>query len=177
MYNEIIAKYDNDFEWYKSGSFDHDQALAELAFGGLYISHEGIPYPGDYQPLPERVKALQDAIKKKDIHIIRPTVSMAEYLKHYTIKMALPGLKREDIFVIVSHHVLEVSGLYQTHLKEDEHSLDNTNKEECIWQEIFLPGNADPDFTSAEYRDGILTIRMAKTGYPTHDRIRNVIIY
>lgn len=91
-----------------------------------------------------------------------PTADVSETDEAYLVEIDLPGVKQEDIDIQVSNGVLSVSG----QLKEKEgvgwpHSrMRRTGRFEY---RTTLPQDVDPDKTSAEQADGVLTVRAPKS--------------
>lgn len=93
-----------------------------------------------------------------------PAVNIKETEKDYTLEMAVPGLKREDIKVNLEKSVLTIS-----FDKKEEHKEENgkyTRREfyhESFSRSFTLPeGEVDEEKISGDYKDGILTIVLPK---------------
>jgi HSP20 family protein len=68
----------------------------------------------------------------------------------YKIEMAVPGARREDFIINVHDNVLFIAALPR-------------NNNDSIEQHLVLPSNADSEFASAEYRQGLLNLYISKT--------------
>jgi HSP20 family protein len=80
------------------------------------------------------------------------------------VKMALPGISKEDIKINIMADTVSISG----HTKKEEKSDDDSKKyyfrsmESSYEQSFNLPTKIDPDKAEAEFKDGVLTIKMPK---------------
>ncbi len=80
------------------------------------------------------------------------------------VKMAMPGIKKEDIKINIMADCVTISG--QT--KKEEKSDDESKKyyyrsmESSYEQSFNLPTKVDPDKAEAEFKDGVLSIKMPK---------------
>ncbi len=80
------------------------------------------------------------------------------------VKMALPGISKEDIKLNIMADAVTISG----HSKKEEKSDDDSKKyyfrsmESSYEQSFNLPTKIDPDKAEAEFKDGVLTIKMPK---------------
>lgn len=92
-----------------------------------------------------------------------PHVNVAEYKDEIEIEAELPGVTKEDVKVAIHDGVLTISG--------ERKSPDDTDKSRQLRQEISygsfsravrLPEIVDAEKASAEFRDGVLRIRLPK---------------
>ena len=108
---------------------------------------------------------------------IEPNVGIVEVPDAYIIEMAAPGLKKSDFYVSIEGNILTVSFLHK----------DNENKKKmyclqefnycCFRRDIIVPGNVDADFLSAEYKNGILIVRVPKSKKQVINNVERIIIY
>jgi HSP20 family protein len=92
-----------------------------------------------------------------------PPVDIAEDEKEYTLKVELPGVKREDVRVSVEGGVLSLTG-------ERKVEKEEKNKKHHRMERIYgsfvrtftLPEGAAPDKISAEFKDGVLIVHLPK---------------
>jgi HSP20 family protein len=92
-----------------------------------------------------------------------PVVDIAEDEKEYVITAELPDVKKEDVKVTVENGVLSISGERKFEKAENKkyHRV-----ERCYgtFARIFaLPDNGDPAKVNAEFKDGMLKVRVAKS--------------
>ncbi len=131
-------------------------------------------YPGKYIPMPGTKKLLKGL--RAHGSALMPPVNMDELNDCYRIKVAIPGAKREDIFINIDKNILSIAVLQsdsnggRKHLK---HEFESNNFE----RHIILPKNADSIFANAEYKEGILYIYIPQSKDPVKNLSAVVVIY
>jgi HSP20 family protein len=135
-------------------------------------------YPGEYIPLPEK-EALLAGLHESDDNVVRmPAVNMEELNDCFKIELLIPAVNREDIFAYVENNILSIVVLPNNY---DAHNIDKLQMHEfdaeCLQRHILLPGNADAEFSSAEFRNGILNIYISKTRKPSKTYTQRILIY
>ena len=134
-------------------------------------------YPGEYTLMPE-TEALMEELKTSNISPgVQPLVNMEELDDCFEIEMIIPGAKREDLFIYVNNNTLSIIVLHkhcEPKKKLQIHEFDDM----CIERHILLPKNADTEFTSAEYRQGILSMHIPKYEHPFQSGVvKQIVIY
>lgn len=81
--------------------------------------------------------------------------------KEIVLKAELPGLKREDIDLTVENNTLTIRG----NRRRDDGIVDaQYHRSERVYgtcsRSFTLPNTVDPSRVKAEYRDGVLTVRL-----------------
>ncbi|WP_316796562.1 Hsp20/alpha crystallin family protein [Pedobacter agri] len=104
-----------------------------------------------------------DAVTKNKMVDKSPNVNIYENETSYIIELAAPGLKKEDFQINLKKDTLSV----WAEVKNDETQVakDFTRKEfdySSFARSFNLPDSADGDQITAEYKDGILNIRISK---------------
>jgi HSP20 family protein len=93
-----------------------------------------------------------------------PLVDVIEGEKDYTIKAELPEVRREDVKVTVQNDVLSIAG---ERLREKEEKGKKFHRIERAYgafsRSFTLPEDADPAKVSADFKSGVLTVRLAKS--------------
>ncbi len=139
-----------------------------------YISQYEV-YPGEYSPMPG-TEALLRELKTKD-DTSKPLVNMDEMNDCYKVKVAIPGARREDIFLNIDENILSIAVLKQQHPKTDKenkiHEFDSNNFE----RHLLLPKYGDAIFINAEYKAGILYIYIPKSKNPVRNLRARVVVY
>jgi HSP20 family protein len=95
-----------------------------------------------------------------------PPMDIAEKDNMLVLTAELPGLEEKDVDINLEDSVLTISGEKQSEKKEGEQDSDF-----YLWERRYgsfrrsftLPRNVDPEKISAEFRNGVLTVRMPKT--------------
>jgi len=81
------------------------------------------------------------------------------------VKMALPGIKKDDIKITINEDNISISGQTkeeQEQKEEDERKYYFKSLESSFQQSFNLPMKVDPDKADAEFKDGVLTIKLPK---------------
>lgn len=116
-------------------------------------------YPGNYVPMLNEIEINEEIVKTKQDGIIMPSVNITESADCYKVEIALPGVDREDFLVYAEKNVLSVYVLkhHQKVVDPEKFRLHEFSCN-CFERHIELPGDADTEFVSAEYKEGILRI-------------------
>lgn len=145
----------------------------------LTYPKEHLVYPGEYVPLPEKEALLAELkISGIDSAVQLPAVNMEELKDCFKIEVLIPGVKRENIFTSIENNTLSIIVL-----REDCEQLKNKKLQihefdtECLQRHILLPDNADAEFTSAEYKEGMLSIYISKTQKSSKTNTQHILIY
>lgn len=93
-----------------------------------------------------------------------PAVNIKDNTKTYEIKVAVPGLNKEDFKIIAENGLLCIKGEREDSTESKE---DNFTRREYSYNQFertfTLPENAKADTIKAKYENGELKITMAKT--------------
>ena len=93
-----------------------------------------------------------------------PVVDISEDDKEFVIKAELPGLKRDEVKVTVEDGVLSISGERKTEKEEKNRKFHRVERSYGSFLRSFtLPEGADATKVNAEFTDGVLNVRLAKT--------------
>ncbi|HXE79559.1 MAG TPA: Hsp20/alpha crystallin family protein [Vicinamibacterales bacterium] len=119
--------------------------------------------------LQERVNRIfADAIARRDEDVMSargswvPPVDIYQADDHtLVLTMELPDLKREDITLNVENHTLTIAGQKRPDESIEEHQYRRIERTYGSFSRSFsLPGTADTNNISAEYKNGVLTVRI-----------------
>jgi len=91
-----------------------------------------------------------------------PAVDVKETEKEYLFHFDLPGLSDKDIEIKLTGRELYVSGERKPTEKEDSRSHRNERYFGQFERSFVLPEEVNSDKIDAEFRDGVLTIRIPK---------------
>ena len=103
---------------------------------------------------------------KEDMTVAQwlPLVDITEDDKEYLIKAELPEVKKDEVKVTVENGVLTLSGERKFE-KEDKnkryHRIERAYG--SFTRSFTLPDDADAAKVTAEFKDGLLTVRVAKS--------------
>ena len=93
-----------------------------------------------------------------------PVVDITEDPKEYLIKAELPEVKKEDVKVTVEQGVLTITGERKFEKEEKDKKYHRIERSYGSFVRSFsVPDNADAAKVTAEFRDGVLTVHLAKT--------------
>ncbi len=95
--------------------------------------------------------------------VLAPRADVVEEKDRYRIALDLPGMKKKDIHIVLEDGVLSVSGERNGEVKSEEEGYRSVERAYGSFRRSFrLPDNVDTDSITAEYRDGVLTMVIAK---------------
>jgi HSP20 family protein len=93
-----------------------------------------------------------------------PALDLHEDKDTLTVKVELPGMKKEDIEVSLHDGCLSISGERKTEQKSEDAEVYRAERFVGRFQRtVALPAPVAADHAKAEYKDGVLTITLPKT--------------
>lgn len=93
-----------------------------------------------------------------------PVVDITEDDKEYAIKAELPDVKKEDIKLNVHDNVLTITGERKYEKEEKGKKYHRVERAYGSFMRSFtLPEDADGTKVTAEYKDGLLNVRLPKS--------------
>jgi HSP20 family protein len=93
-----------------------------------------------------------------------PLVDISEDEREYLIKAELPEVKREDVKVTAEEGTLTITGERKFEKEEKGKKYHRVERAYGSFARSFsLPDDASPAKVSAEFKDGLLTVHLAKT--------------
>jgi len=135
-------------------------------------------YPGEYHPNPSMKEWFgHEAAPGQETAPLSP-VNLNEYNDCFRLEAAIPGVKRECIFIKVHDHVLSIFTISKAQEGEEKERA-RIHEFDChmLERNVNLPRNADTEFLVAEYRQGILYIHLPKTEEPVVAVTKYVVVY
>jgi len=92
-----------------------------------------------------------------------PRVDIRDAEDHLAMTFEVPGMKKEDFKVSVKEGILTVSGSREMeNTQENEHWVRREIQSGTFSRQFTLPKTVRTDSINAEYKNGILEIRLAK---------------
>lgn len=92
-----------------------------------------------------------------------PAVEFREQPQAFVLRVALPGIRAEDVEVQATHEALSISAEHR-YSKQDDQEV--THRSEFrygkFFRQVMLPTRIDPDQVQATFEDGILTLTLPK---------------
>jgi len=123
-----------------------------------YYPVSGSIYPGIYQPL----RAIErELTNEEEARVVNPPVNITEQPDHYTIEISAPNFEKGDFFIMTDRCSLSIAAR-------------KTNKIKVV---LDLPADADTDFGTAEYKNGMLYIYLYRSTCPVQNRKSQIIVY
>lgn len=98
------------------------------------------------------------------VPVARPKTNIVEHDEAYVLEMTVPGMNKDNIQLEVENNTLMVQGSVEER-KDDEESPNFYRREFRIGafkRSFELPKNVDVESIDANYKDGILLIRLPK---------------
>ena len=93
-----------------------------------------------------------------------PRVDIVEDKDNIRLQFELPGMEKNEIKVLVEDGVLTVSGGRKQESEEKDNNYIRTERVYGSFSRSFtLPENVDSEKVSADYKNGLLSITLAKT--------------
>ena len=95
--------------------------------------------------------------------LIMPQVDIGESQKDYTITVEVPGVQEKDIDLTLIDGTLTIRGEKRSEHEEKEKHYHRVERSYGSFQRILsLPNDADENTVKAKFKDGVLTITIAK---------------
>lgn len=92
-----------------------------------------------------------------------PALDVSEEKDRYVVKAELPGLAPKDVNVSVENGMLTIRGEKRQESEEKGKSFHRIERRYGSFQRVLaLPATVDASRTEAAYKDGVLTVRLAK---------------
>lgn len=136
-------------------------------------SHTAGSHLGDLYP--SLMRPFQD-LGRRMAAFFAPTADAAATGEAYEVNMELPGVSEDDIEINVRDNMLTVHGEKKTEREEKGKTYFFSERTYGAFQRSFrLPENSDSDKISAAFKDGVLSVRIPKTG-PAPETTRRIKI-
>lgn len=92
-----------------------------------------------------------------------PDVDVKETPNAFVFKADVPGMKEKDVDISLTGNRLTLSGKREEERREEKETYFATERTYGSFTRTFtLPGGTDPEHTTAELRDGVLTVSVPK---------------
>ena len=115
---------------------------------------------GDFEHLVRALEQPRAPVRRADW---LPLVDIRVTPESYHIDVEVPAVASEDLSVSVADSVLSVSGERRSTVTEDNNRAHRTERHYGRFERNFsLPDDADPEAITAESRDGVLYLSIAK---------------
>lgn len=101
-----------------------------------------------------------------------PSVDLSETDEHITVKAEMPGMEAGDVDLSIENGHLIIKGekkMESDEKKENYHRIERSYG--CFTRAVRLPSAVKEDEVKADYKRGVLTIRLPKADEAKHRRI------
>lgn len=93
-----------------------------------------------------------------------PVVDIIEDETEYLVKVELPEVQKDDVKVTVESGTLTISGERKSEKEQKGRKFHRVERYYGRFERSFaIPDDAEPDNVKAEFKDGVLRIRLAKS--------------
>lgn len=109
-----------------------------------------------------------------------PSANIDESEKEYTIELAVPGLKKEELNVELRQNVLTISSEHEEEKEEKDEKRNFLRKEfsyRSFKRSFQLPESADNSKVEAIYDNGILRIEVGKKRIETNKQTKTIEVH
>jgi HSP20 family protein len=114
-----------------------------------------------HSPVPRTAGAGMDTMTVFDW---APSVDIAETAEEFRIKAELPEVKKEDVKISVDNGILRLEGERRQEKEEKGKKYHRIERSYGSFLRTFtLPDNVDDSKVRAEFKDGVLDVRLPKT--------------
>jgi HSP20 family molecular chaperone IbpA len=132
---------------------------------------EGLSSPAQYISAPVTWETLQEKSGRKWNQMKSP-FQTSEHDHHFKLELSIPSCHRDDFTILIKGRLLLIN------VKNVSFTTEHTKSLKAILdRKIILPKNLDPDFMSAEYQNGILSIFFSKTNRSYQNKVEQIFVY
>ncbi|HEX9651310.1 MAG TPA: Hsp20/alpha crystallin family protein [Cyclobacteriaceae bacterium] len=124
-------------------------------------------YPASFSRMIDNLfndKWLNDSPEDFNLRTFNPKVDIAEVENEYEVHLTVPGMKKDDFKIEVNENTLTISGERKFENEEKAKQFHSIESHYGKFARSFqLPKNVNQDKIKANYNDGILVVKLAKT--------------
>jgi len=99
----------------------------------------------------------------------KPPADVDEYEKEYVVALDLPGIDRSQLEIELEKDRLRISGARSVERRESRPGERPSGR---FVRRFEVPGNVDQSAISADYKDGVLTVRLPKRSSEPASRVQ-----
>ena len=138
-------------------------------------SHE---YPGAYQPPAYNWMKVMQHLKHESDKDLKSAGVVSEDPCCYSVKIEVPGRKKEDFMVTLEDDKLNIYVLSAGAQSGSEPAGDlHEYSCDCFEHTVMLPKYVDADFVRAEYKAGVLRFDFPVTACECSRTVDSIIVY
>lgn len=92
-----------------------------------------------------------------------PLIDILDTTTHYNMEIDLPGIKKEDVTINIDNNILSIIGHRKTDSEyQGNHYYSRERSYGEFRRSVSLPSNINKDQIDADFKNGVLTIRIPK---------------
>ena len=122
--------------------------------------------PDGFAGLWPNLEALFEPIRSQEASTelaFQPAVELRESSEAYLVRAELPGVKREDIELKLEEDLFVLRGTKESHKLEEEATLHRSETVYGAFERRFrLPHEIEVEAAEANFRDGVLSVKLPK---------------
>jgi HSP20 family protein len=116
---------------------------------------------GRGRPGPRRWSDLPESFGGSELSVWVPEIEVVEREGEFLVRADLPGLKREDVRLEVAENALTIEGERRQEQEERKEGFYRTERSYGRFSRtVLLPEGVDTDNIKAQFRDGVLEVRV-----------------
>lgn len=109
--------------------------------------------------------------------LLKPSLDIAETDDEYTITVEVPGVDEKDLRLELADDTLTISGEKKLEKEEKEKNYYRMERSYGSFQRLLsLPEDADQDSIEASFKNGVLTIRLARKAGAKSEEVKQIEI-
>ena len=117
-----------------------------------------------FKQIRELEKSFYNQSKNEGVSAFVPTVNTREGEFAYHVDVDLPGVKKEDIKITINKDNIRIVGQSKVQEESDKKRKYYYKSMESSFEQSFnLPTQIDPDKAEADFKNGVLTVKLPKT--------------
>lgn len=101
-----------------------------------------------------------------------PRIDIKEDKKNITVRAEIPGVDHKDLNIDLDGRILSIKGEKKQEKEDKEENMYRVERSYGYFaRSLELPAEVDPDGVEAEYKKGVLTVKLKKTRESERKRI------
>jgi len=118
----------------------------------------------------------RNLVRGRKKSIVHPDMEIEDLDNSYRVKLTIPGVTRDEILIDARKNILSVMASPRKAISREQIGV-REPRSKSIRFKIRLPLNVDPEFASAEYKEGALQIHLHKLAKPHKNKFARIIAY
>ena len=107
--------------------------------------------------------------------ILKPNIDIKDTDKNYIVSVEIPGVSRDDVDIRVEGNLMTIIGEKKQETKEEKENYQCIERQYGSFERMLtLPQDADADDIEANFKDGILTVRIKRKAHAVNKESRKI---